>query len=109
MSRLMNSMTKECKFHSLINKCLSAVSLNEFKKGSMICKEVVESVVKEYNGLVFSELDKNVNSWSVMCICRYRQMLKDNFSEKCAYYEKCVRHRLSYKNMCMDVNNASYK
>src|SRR4051812_6153621 len=93
MSKLMNSMVKECKFYQLIDKCKEAVTVNSDNSRCMISKGYVKAVMKEYKGLIFSELDKNVNSWSIMCEHRYKQLLCKNFGILSDNYEVCDKSR----------------
>src|SRR4051812_18143208 len=88
LSNLMNSMTDKCKFYSLLDKCTAAITVNDFSKGILLYKGDVVAVLGQYKGLVFSELDKNVNSWSVMCECYYKECMKKNFGKESAYYNE---------------------
>ena len=59
-------MVKDCSFLSVLNGCCEALDFCVNDKG-MVYASDVRAVLKQYPGIVFSELDKNINSWSLMC------------------------------------------
>lgn len=74
-----NTSTSSILQEELINKCLMGVRIDVGQYNSMVCKNDVKAVISQYKGLVFSELDKNVSSWSVMCEKHYMYLLCKNF------------------------------
>lgn len=70
----------------IVNWCINAVKVNH-SKDVMINKSDVVECLDVYKGLIFSELDKNVNTWSVVCENRYKKLVFYNFGCNNIVYE----------------------
>src|SRR4051794_33076489 len=84
---------------------LGCVSFSMEKKVMMLDRECISKVVQGYEGFVFSELDKNVNSWSIVCKRNYVESLRKNFRCDSVHYTRCMKDKeIIEKEIVRDYN-----
>src|SRR5277367_2672153 len=106
---ILSSFGKGIDCDMVINRCLSSISMNT--RSNMIFKDDVVKCMRAYKGLIFSEVDKNINTWSVMCSCLYKRRMIESFGGANKSYinvnmnDKEVKNIVvsNYKEMGLDV------
>src|SRR5688500_14773538 len=85
---LMYNMMPTFDCDSVVNKAGSKVNINKNLIKSCIFKEDVKLCINAYRGIIFTELDKNTHTWSVMCETHYKKKMIENFGIGVKQYER---------------------